>query len=114
MDPGSHKAPSPFDLSKATELKDLGFQLDIYTEDVQWITATLQTATSPNLRRISIVSPMAFDPIEETTLQEWRDLDRLLVELWTSRSIRPEIKFLYGGENMRRSLLPELASRVVS
>jgi hypothetical protein len=87
------------------KLKDVEFQL--YTPGVQWITKTLLTAK--NLRRVSIYSHIVFpEPIVETICQEWRDLDCLLVQLWTSHSIRPEIKFLYGGEDARRSLLPEL------
>jgi hypothetical protein len=85
------------------------FRLDIYTEDVQWITKTLLTIE--NLRHISVYVRFAFtEPIAETTYREWRDLDRQLVELWTSRSILPEIKFLYREEHVRPILFPELTT----
>jgi hypothetical protein len=105
--PVSHRAPSPFDLSKATKLKDMEFHLDIYTEDVRWITKTLLTIE--NLRQISVHIRFLFtQPIAETTYQEWRDLDRQLVELWISHSIRPEIKFLYREGHAIPLLFPEL------
>jgi hypothetical protein len=108
MDPDSDWAPPPFDLSKATKLKDLGFKL--YTPGAQWITKTILTAK--NLRQISIHLQVSFGgAIAETLVQEWRDLDLLLVQLWTSHSIRPEIKFLYGGEDLRRKFLPELTTK---
>jgi hypothetical protein len=88
MEPASHRAPPPFDFSKATKLNDLEFKC--ITPDVQWITKTL--LTTKNLRKIRIQSHIVFaDPIAETVRQEWRDLDRLLARLWTSHSIRPEI-----------------------
>ena len=113
MHPDAHGAPFPFDLSKATKLTDLEFQLYTYTPTVQWITATLRTAKCPNLRRIRISSSMAFDPTEERTQEEWRELDCLLVRLWTSHSIRPEIDLPNrrgGGDlgGVAPGFLPEL------
>ena len=113
MRPGARRASSPLDLSKATKLTDLEFQLHTYTPTVQWITATLRTAKCPNLRRIRIFSCVVFDPIEGTTLEEWRELDRLLVRLWTSHSIRPEIDLpnlrgVDGLGDVAPSLFPEL------
>ena len=70
----------------------------------------LQTAQSINLERITIRwSPAFGTSIAE---QEWQDLDRVLLQFWTSHSIRPEIG--YDGGNFRElapRLLPELTSR---
>ena len=44
---------------------------------------------------------------------EWRDFDSLLVQLWTSRSIRPEITFISFGVGLGRALLPELTNKGV-
>ena len=114
-------APS-LDLSKATKLKDIEFRL--YTPGVGWINRTLQTAESKKLRQITIHSPMAsisnvLDlPITEMARLEWQNLDHLLLQLWTTRSIRPV--FTYGkrkggnGSGMLvPGLLPELTSRGV-
>jgi hypothetical protein len=118
MDPGTAMVPPPFDLSKTTKLKNLEFQL-AYTQNVRWITTTLQTVKSPNLRQISIRSrKFPVDPIGATILQEWLDLDRLLTQLWTSHPIRPEITCRNGvGHYLRADvvsrLFPELTSRGV-
>ena len=91
------------DLSRATRLKDVVFRVDLY--DVEWITATLQTIPREHhdLQRISIHVPYylaLFDVgadigrmIEGEIRGHWLGLDRLLVQLWESRSIRT--KFLY-------------------
>ena len=40
------------------------------------------------------------DQIRGAVRREWEDLDRLLVELWTSSSVRPKIIYQMGeGEN---------------
>ena len=56
--------------------------------------------------------------VREAVRQEWQDLDRLLVQFWTSHSIRPRIA--YEAESVGSalgallpSLLPELTSRGV-
>ena len=107
--------PPPIDLSKVLRLKDV--QFDWTTLNVQWITLTLETAKSKNLRQIRLHSSVEFvKSIGEEIRQEWRDLDRLLVQLWTSHSIRP--KFTFSGrvesDNLKKvvpSLLPELTSK---
>ena len=83
--------------------------------NVRWITATLQTAESTNLRKITIVVTSCdtpADPVEERVHREWQGLDHLLVRLWTSRSIRPKIKYKTGAaeelEKLIWSLLPNL------
>jgi len=84
---------------------------------VQWITTTLQTTETETIRGI-IIYPFDSLPetIEEAVCQEWRDLDRLLVEFGTSRSIRPQVAYVAreGGMDRRdrvSSLLPELTRR---
>ena len=100
------------DLSKLTKLKDvaLGFT------DIQRITMTLQTAESTNLEQIAIRLHLSTDfttENEESAYQKWQDLDRLLLQFWISRSIRPKIG--YWGKcylvELAPRLLPELTSR---
>ena len=80
----------------------------------------LQTVGSENLRQITIYpyTKTSDHPIEEAARQDWRDLDLLLVRLWTSRSIRPRL--MYGPDaggkeagDYAPSLLPELTRRGV-
>ena len=105
------------DLSKATKLKHLKFLRTIKRPTVQWITAALQTAESKNLQSITIcpddnVPESVWEPVR----QEWRDLDQLLVQFWTSHSIRPQVVYVArkGGKDLRTdapNLLPELTRR---
>jgi len=81
---------------------------------VQWVTEALQTVESENLRRITLRPDSSC--FTEPEGQQWHDLDRLLVQFWTSHSIRPEIlyKAREGREDIRdyvTSLLPELTGR---
>jgi len=87
-------APS-LDLSKATKIKDLRFRWKRLS--VQWITTTLRTIESKNLRHITI-HPTSAGTIEEAVRQEWQDLDRLLVQfcwvrflglLWLAQTLLP-------------------------
>jgi hypothetical protein len=99
----------PLDLSKATKLKKLSFRCG--DPDVQRITMTLETVQSKDLRQIAIHSYGTFATlIGETARQAWRNLDRLLVQFWTSHSIRPNIvhEMGKGGRDLASSLLPEL------
>ena len=102
-------------LSEATKLKEVEF--DCLEVDVQWVTAALRTAQSTNLRKITIT--IVVDPyrplnqVGESTHREWQDLDHLLAQLWTLRSIRPNIKYrpieeAGSSEEVVRSLLPKL------
>ncbi|KAF9789197.1 hypothetical protein BJ322DRAFT_1105063 [Thelephora terrestris] len=105
--------PAPLDLSKLAKLKYVGFQWNRW--DIQWITASLQTTKSKCLRRIAITinpSRSFFTQVGETIYREWQDLDRLPVELWTSRSIVPKLRFHkeYEGDTLEE-LVPQLYSR---
>ena len=110
-------APLPLDLSKATRLEDI--QLNLNPRTVQWVTGTLRTAKSEYLRQITIFIPSSFtNPAQATVHREWEDLDHALVQLWTSRSVRPRLKYVKTPEcdkveRQVRALLPELASRGV-
>ena len=105
----------PVDLSEVSRLTEVEFQ--ICGPDVQWITATLETAKFKTLGQVAIRSLAPFYmPIEETTTQEWRELDRLLARLWASHLIYPKIKFVGWSklshlENVAPRLLPEFTSR---
>ena len=108
IDPVLRRVPPPFDFSKATKLKD--FEIKLFTSRVQWITETL--LNTKNLRKIGIHLQLDIsEPIAATVRQEWRDLDRLLVQLWTSRPTRTEISFTGGRINMGRVMLPDLATK---
>ena len=77
----------------------------------------LQSVKSKNLRQITIHPyQISANAIEATQQRQWQDLDRLLVQFWTSHSIRPMIKYkARGGEwdfrGLAQSLLPELMGR---
>jgi len=85
---------------------------------VQWITMTLQTLNSKNLQSITIEPHNATpETVEEGAYQEWQDLDRSLVQFWTSHSIRPRFVYVprWGkGKDLVADvpiLLPELTRR---
>jgi hypothetical protein len=119
----------PLNLSTATKLKDLSFQCR--RSDIQRVTMALQSVQSENLQQI-IIYPLAVsadlelfnihpygtpgNPVKETVLQEWRDLERVLVRFWTSHSIRSKILYKAGKgqkdwEALVPRLLPELTRR---
>lgn len=58
--------------------------------------------------------PTPVKQVGESALREWQDLDHLLVQLWTLRSIRPNIKWpkeiASDLRELVRSLLPILES----
>jgi hypothetical protein len=114
------------DLSKATKLKDVVFQLESLS--VQWVIMALrhhhtQTSRSPTNQNRCIHRPTSINifgaganvrqVIGEANFRQWLDLDRLLVQFWESHSIRP--KFTSTTErDMRkrfRRLLPEITKR---
>ena len=116
MNVDTPEAP-PLDLSKATKLKGVVFNYP--RSDIQWITTAIKTIKSKNLQQIAIFSytrsPLSAQ-IKEAVHQEWQELDHLLVQLWTSYSVR--LKIMYRreeGEDKARGLaqrlLPELTRR---
>jgi hypothetical protein len=113
----SQEPEPPLDLSKATKLKDLTFLCG--RQNIQRITMALQSVKSKNLRQITIHPHGSFeDLIGPVDHPQWQDLDRLLVQFWTSHSIRPMIK--YKAREIERdfgrqapSLLPELMGRAL-
>ena len=105
-----------FDLSMATKLKDLVFRSNL--PSVRWITRALRSVKSNGLQRITLRSDLYTftNPIQEATYQEWWDLDRLLVQFRTSRSICPKVVYEIKceEEEMRGyalNMLPELTRR---
>jgi hypothetical protein len=102
----------PLDLSRATKLKDLSFQCG--GSDIQRVTMALQTVQSKNLQQITIYPCKTLygtpgNPVEGAVLQQWQDLDRLLVQFWTSHSIRPKITYKVGkGQKDWGALVPRL------
>lgn len=87
----------------------------------------LQTTTPDHreLQKISIHLPSYSSSLDvdvfkqSATYEQWPDLDRLLVQLWESRSIRPKvIRTAWGVQRLDRRgltecLLPELTRRGV-
>lgn len=92
---------TPIDLSKATNLRDVIFEVKALSVDQ--VTMTLQTIKSKhrNLQRVSIHIPYDFtlvdacvhigQTVREVISRPWLDLDRLLVQFRESRSIRPKV-----------------------
>ena len=105
------------DLFEVTKLKYVIFSCN--GSDVQWITTTVKIAESKNPQQVAI-HLYADIPVQirEAVRRAWEDLDRLLVELWTSSSVRPKIVYQTGkgkddiGDPLPR-LLPELTRRGV-
>jgi len=118
-----------FNLSKATKLRDAVFRPE--SENIEWITATLQTITPEHreLRQISIYMPYYLSryrvganirqSVGGAAFGRWLDLDRLLVQFWESHSIRPRVGCVRLGEEGRSieycigCLLPEITKRGV-
>ena len=102
-------------LSSLAKLEEVVLEWGI--QDAQWIATTLETAESKNLRKITLHSHGFIEvPFPETHLRGWRDLDRLLLQLWTLRSVRLKITFKKGTEgrdlgSLGSMLLPELTGR---
>ena len=109
------------DLSKATKLKNVVVQFNSFR--VEWLTTALQTITPKHrdLRQITIgvsyyVSPLrsrvTVKEIMEEYSGQWLDLDRLLVQLWESRSIRLEVCTIEPDVTDHiNCLLPEVTER---
>jgi hypothetical protein len=104
------------------------FRLDWW--GIQWVIMALQTITPKHqdLRQITIwlsyyltlcgVGTEARWTVGVAKYRQWLDLDRLLVRLWESHSIRPKVvvptKRADQTKNMRGgigSLLPEITKR---
>ena len=90
------------DLSTATKLKDVVFTSG---GPFRWINTAMETIKSEDLEQVTIVSQHV-----HVDHREWGDLDRLLAQLWTSRSIRPTITFSREGKMM--GLAPELLPKL--
>lgn len=105
------RTPFP-DISKATKLKYLMFLWQ--GSDVQWIITTLQTLESKTVQDISIypLDPLP-ETVEEAICEEWRNLDRPLVQFGTSHSTRIRVAYVTGNDTRGSlpNLLPELTRR---
>ena len=120
--------PTSVDLSKVAKLRYAVFLPQ--SPAVAWITAALQTITKHrDLRHVLIHAPHRFTLTQSGTdvrwilgreiSRQWFDLDRLLVQLSESRSVRLGIvctPLEMGNQNTRhciRCLLPETTERGV-
>jgi hypothetical protein len=108
----------PLDFSNAEKLEKVEFSWCL--RNVWWITASLQTVKSKYLRQITIevLAVRFYHPQIDVLRPEWEDLDRLLTELWISRSVLPKIKHYGPGAGYGLDLgeiapifLPELTRR---
>lgn len=117
------------DLSKATKLRGVFFLCGRL--GTEWISMTLRTITPDHrdLQRISISLPSDLtsnhaNPAElrhaigEVIYKRWLELDRLLIQLWESHSIRPKLLYYApsgkdeeGPRSCVESLLPEIMGR---
>jgi hypothetical protein len=106
------------DLSRTTRLKDVVFRWGALS--AEWVITTLQTISPKHqdLRQITIEVPHHFTrlnvgAIGDTALGQWLDLDRLLVQFWESRSIRPRVVCSMGQNRSDcvGCLLPEITKR---
>jgi hypothetical protein len=93
--------PAPIDLLKMTKLKALVFRLNWWT--IGWVATTLQAITPKHrdFRHIKIRIPYCptflraganiRQTVGEANYMQWLDLDRLLIQLWESRAVRPQV-----------------------
>lgn len=104
---------TPLNLSGFPKLKEMTF--GVGPVSTTWVPATLQAGIPGNLRRIVILySELVARYLPKRVEQEWRDLDRALARLWSSRSIPPEIMSESDPEPVMLQFLPELASMGVA
>jgi hypothetical protein len=114
--------PHSIDLSNATKLKDVVFQLNL--RSFEWATTALQTITSNHreLQQISIRVAGFWEFARTSTSfnagqtdggqRQWPGLDRLLVQFWVSRSIRPKVTCTEPGvDNNLPYVSPEMTRR---
>ena len=111
---------APCDLSKATKLKYVAFRLNSWS--VEWITAALRTVTpghrdiqqtSIHLPHYLITVGITWHTIGEPIHGQWLGLDRLLVQLWESRSVRTRVIYTEKRDmrDLVEHLLPETLER---
>jgi len=114
---------APFNLSKVTKLRDAVFRPR--TLDVGWISLVLQVIANKrrDLRQISVDLPLSLhylrdnedhiQTIGEGVLEQWSDLDRVLVHLWESFSIRINVMGRLEGSkgDYLVHALPEMTKR---
>lgn len=100
-----------FDLFKAPNIGGVVFQSGDL--DVQWIIATLRTAGTENLQRISLVLPDC-DTLSEAFQLGWLIFDYLLISIWTKHSLRPKVTYEPGiGRDDRVDNMKELLPQSV-
>ena len=123
--------PASIDLSKTTKLKDVIFRPG--SLNIKWVIMALQTIApkSRDLPQISIhvpytsaltvTGPNVRRSVGERDFEQWLELDRLLVQLWESRSAHPKILCtVWKGEKEKedlrdyiKHLLPEITKKVI-
>jgi hypothetical protein len=115
--------PGLVNLLKATKLKDVAFRLTSWS--IERVATALQTITAEHqdFRQIKIYIPYCLTlhgvganvrpAIGTANFGQWLDLDRLLVKLWESHSIRPKVICTTRTEkgDCVGCLLPEITRR---
>ena len=121
--------PDSIDLSKAARLKGSAFRVE--SQRVDWITMALQTIVPEHRDFQQITIYLPYDPrlsgagadvrriAGELIFEQWLELDRILVQLWESHSIRPKI-MCFAPRGMEKEitecvgrLLPEITGREI-
>ena len=113
------------DLSKATKLREVAFNLDgIYNP---WVTMTLKTVTPRHidLQEITISSSTLSRFVRRLPnirryaghrLRQWMELDTVLVQLWESHPVHVKIAYCSGVDweqvpELIEELMPETTRR---
>ena len=120
----------PINLCKATKLKEVLFRCGSLVHECGWVLSSLKTITADHrdLQQISIRVPYPSDEGQHRRTMiggetarpgmRWSDLDRLLVQLWESHSVRLRIVLPWTRDKARANgwagyLLPETTKRGV-
>ena len=121
-----HSWEALIDLSKATKLKEL--KLHFQDLAVAWIASTLKTITSKHmdLREVLITGQALFSSTDwstnaaavgDSTRTQWVDLERIIIQLWESHSVRTKVKYYSmrreESNELMRDLLPEATRKGV-
>ena len=114
---GGQSAPVQVNLSKATKLQHITFRCR--SLGTGWITTTLETITAGHrdLQRISVNVDYVHVLVKSNPGMGWPDLERFLIKLWESRSVRTTLECIDPWSitgrmvGLAMCLLPELTRR---
>ena len=112
-----HSWEASIDLSKATKLKEVTFRFQDLA--VAWAASTLKTITSKHmdLREVSIKGRALSDPTDwptnaaavgDDTRTQWVYLERIIIQLWESHSVRTKVKYYSTRREESNELMSDL------